>query len=276
VANVIDDRIVRVGFEINGQLKTFERLWIEASGTKFANPNQNECQVRINNLSKEDRDYLITETSPFNKTKKPKRLVIEAGRVSTGVSRIFVGDITECSPSQPPDISLDIKAKTANFQKGNIVSTTAPAGSSLTEIAAVAADQLGVTLQMEAQNKNISNASYNGSQAKMVDALGETGGVNAYIDNDVLVVKDYNVPLKNVMRILDETTGMIGIPEITEEGIKVKMLYDNKTVCGGGVQIKSVLNPAANGTYVIYKLSFDICSRDTAFYLTAEGKRLNG
>ena len=44
------------------------------------------------------RNYILTETSPFNKNKTPKKLIIEAGRVSTGTARLFVGDITASSP----------------------------------------------------------------------------------------------------------------------------------------------------------------------------------
>ncbi len=66
---------------------------------------------------------------------------------------------------------------------------------------------------------------------------------------------------------------MIGIPEFTEQGIKVKMLLDNQTKLGGGLRITSSIYPAVNGDYVIYKLGFDIATRDTPFYYIAEAAR---
>ena len=80
----LDPRLLRVGFEIGGQLKLYDDLAITASGTKYANANQNECELKITNLDKETRDYLLTDSSPFNKNKTRKILTVEAGRVSTG------------------------------------------------------------------------------------------------------------------------------------------------------------------------------------------------
>ena len=54
---------------------------------------------------------------------------------------------------------------------------------------------------------------------------------------------------------------------------KVKMLLDNQTRLGGGLRITSNIYPAVNGEYVIYKLGFQISSRDTPFYYIAEAAR---
>lgn len=54
------------------------------------------------------------------------------------------------------------------------------------------------------------------------------------------------------------------------------MLFDNQTVLGGGINITSKLNPAANGAYTVFKLGFELASRDTPFYYIAEGTRAAG
>ena len=59
---------------------------------------------------------------------------------------------------------------------------------------------------------------------------------------------------------------MIGIPVVTERGVYVKMLLDNTVSVGGSITVKSDINPAANGTYTITKLMFEIANRDTPFY----------
>lgn len=269
----IDLRIVRIGIEINGELRVYENLYVVASGTKFANPLQNECEVKIANLATDVRDYLLTETSPFNANKTPKRIIIDAGRVSTGTFRLFEGDITECVASQPPDITLTIKAKTGQFSKGDIVAVSQAAQTPLSRIAKDVADSLKLSLVFEAKDKNIANYSFSGATLKQVDKLSEAGNVNAYVDDKNLVVKDYNVPLQGVTHTLSAESGMIGIPETTEQGIKVKYLLDPKTQLGGQLTVESKINKALSGDYVIYKLSFDITSRDTAFYWIAECKR---
>jgi hypothetical protein len=264
---------VRFSVEINGRLKTYEGLNIEASGTKFANANQNECEIKVTNMDKATRDYILTETSIFNANRTKKRMILEAGRVSTGYATVYVGDIAGATIGQPPDITLTLKGLTGKDAKGKGVSKSQPSTAKLKNIAAAAAKDMGVTLDFQAKDKDISNYAYTGGAAGEVDELGNAGEVDAYLDDDKLIVKDQHVALTGKMRVLNIDTGMIGIPEITEKGIKVKFLLDNVTTLGGGLKIESVLNPAINGVYVIYKLGFEIASRDTPFYWIAEAIR---
>lgn len=274
-ANELDPRLLRIGIEIGGQLKLYEGLAMTASGTKFANANQNECEVKITNLDEATRNYLLTETSPFNKSKKRKLLTVEAGRKSTGYSLVFAGDITNTVGAQPPDITLTLKAATGDYAKGQIIASSQPGVVPLRNIASRIAQDLGLSLTFEAKPKQISNYSFTGSAVKQVEQLGAMGRVNAYIDDRALVVKDFNAPLAKRTRELSPDTGMIGIPEFTEQGIKVKMLFDNQTVLGGGVNITSKINPAANGLYTVFKLGFELASRDAPFYYIAECARAN-
>lgn len=274
MADEIDPRIVKIGIEIDGQIKYYEDLAIVATGTKFANENENECEVKITNLDKPTRDYLLTETSPFNQNKTPKRLIIDAGRKSYGTNRIYVGDITSAKVSQPPDITITLKATTGNDQKGNVVSKNQPGVANLSTIAQQVAQDLNLSLQFECKDKQLANYSFTGGCLKQVNKLGQSGGVSAFVDDTTLVMKDYGTPLEGRVKVLDMDTGMIGIPEITEKGIKVTYLIDNDTTLGGALDIRSVLNPSVNGTYNIYKLGFNIASRDTPFYYVAEASRI--
>lgn len=276
MATELDPRLLRISVEINGQLKSYEDLEMSASGTKYANANQNECEVKLTNLDKTTRDYLLTETSPFNKNKTRKLLRVEAGRVSTGYSLVFQGDITNAIGAQPPDITLALKAAAGDFAKGDIVARSQPGVVPMRNIAARIAQDLGLSLNFQASAKQISNFSHTGSAAKQVELLGQLGRVNAYVDDAALVVKDWNKPLADRVREVNLDTGMIGIPEFTETGIKVKLLFDNQTVLGGALRVTSRLNPAANGLYTVAKLGFELASRDTPFYYIAEATRSAG
>jgi hypothetical protein len=271
--NEIDPRLVRIGIEVNGRLKTYEGLNLSATGTKYANANQNECEVKLSNLDKATRDFILTETSPFNSNRTPKRFIVEAGRVSYGYSRIYTGVIASAVPTQPPDITVTLKALTANDKKGEVIARNQPGQTPLSRIAQQVAVDLGLSLIFQAQDKQIANYNFTGGALKQVDKIGEVGNVNAFVDDDSLIIKDSNRPLANSARILNIDTGLIGIPEITEQGIKVKFLLDNTTTLGGTLRIQSKIYPTVNGDYVIYKLGFDIASRDTPFYWIAEAKR---
>jgi hypothetical protein len=276
VATDLDSRIVRVSIEIAGQLKTFDGLAVVASGTKYANANQNDCEVKITNLARSTRDYLITEASPYNKSGQRKRLIVEAGRTSTGVSTVFVGDITAATVSQPPDVVVTLKAATGDYDKGNVIQRSLPGTCALSQVAKQVAGDLGLSLNFQCADKQIANYSFTGGALRQVDQLGAAGRVNAFVDDGALILKNYGAPLAGSSRVLNLETGMVGIPEFTERGIKVKMLYDNQTKLGSGLEVSSVLNPAANGSYTVYKLGFELASRDTPFYLIAEAQRADG
>lgn len=272
----IDQRILRVGVEVSGEIRWYEGLQIKASGSKLVSDTQNICDVTIVNLSRDVRNYLLTETSPFNKNKTPKRIIVEAGRVSTGTARLFVGDIISSSPTQPPDIGLDIKAQTGAFKKGELIARSGAAREKLSAIAARVAGDLGASLVFEATDKFIANYSFSGATLRQVNALAAAGSVDAYQDDDELVVKDLGKSVKGRVKIIDNTTGMIGIPEATERGVKVKILFDLQTELGCEIQLTSELNPALDGSYTCYQIDFDLASRDTAWYLTLEASRNDG
>lgn len=268
-----DPRIVRVGVQVGNYINWYQDLAITAEGSKTTNESQAECTVTLANLTKDVRDYLLKETSPFNKKADKKRLIVEAGRRSTGAKRIFEGDITETTITQPPDIELSLKALANNSLKGKIVANTQPATTPLSQIAKKVAEDLELSLNFQAMDKNIANYSFTGSALKQVNKLAEAGNVNAYIDDEFLIVKNLNKPVRGQRRVLNADNGMVGIPETTEKGIRVRFLIDTTTELGSDLRIESELNPSVNGSYTVYKLSFSISNRDIPFYWTAEATR---
>lgn len=270
----LDPRLLRIGIEVNGGLKFYDQGFaVRAVGTKFQSSTQNECEAVITNLDKATQDYILTETSPYNFNKTPKKLVVEAGRKSYGTFRVFTGEIISSKPSQPPDIAVMLRALTGAFLNGNVVSRNQPASTPLSKISQQIATDNNLALNFKATDKGIANYSYSGGSLNQIEYLSKMGLVNAYNDDETLVVKDQNVPANGSITIISKETGMIGIPELTELGVKVKFFIDNKTILGSAIQIISSIYPAANGIYYIYKLSFELASRDIPFYYIAEGSR---
>jgi len=270
----LDPRIIRIGIEVEGRIKFYDDLAVTATGTKYANAIQNEVEVRVANLDRTTRDFILTETSPQNLRRTPKRLIVDAGRKSYGTSRIIIGDIISAVPSQPPDIWLTLKALTGNYEAGNIIARTQPPVSPLSTISKQVAEDLGVTLDFQADDVNVANYSFTGGALKQVNKLGDAGNYAAYVDDTTLIVKNRLEPLRGQVKILNVDSGMIGVPEVTPYGVRVKFLLDNVTKLGGALQVQSSINPAANGLYCIYKLGFDIASRDTPFYYVAEAYKI--
>ena len=268
-----DLRRIRFGVEISGRINWYEGLRVRAGGTKFANAQQNECTLTVSGLSMSTRDHLLTETSPFNSNRTPKRLIIEVGRVSTALFRIFIGDIVSAEPSAPPDVDVIIKAKTQSAQSGNIVAIASGPISKLSAISQRVADEIGLGLDFQALDKNISNFSYTGAALKMVNLLQDSGGVRAFIDDETLIVKNYGSSLSGRIRILGADTGMVGMPKATEKGLDVTFLIDSESLLGGMIRLDGKMNKSLNGDYVIDQLKFDVASHEDPFFYSATCSR---
>lgn len=266
----LDDRIVRVGIDFGGATEYYEGLQITAKGTLYGNDVLNPCEVRIDNLTKEHRDFILTETSPFRTVTRNIQVSLYAGRKSYGAALIYVGNITTSSVTQPPDIGIIMNCSTGYDRQGAIISVNSGPTAPLSSLAQTAADQTGTSLSFTAQDKQIANFSHTGSQQELVNKIAQAGNVDAYVENKTLVVKDAGAPIGQRNKIISLQTGMIGIPEITQNGIRVKFLLDNDTSIGDILTVESQLNPAINGDYVIYKLDFEIANRETPFYWIAE------
>jgi hypothetical protein len=68
---------------------------------------------------------------------------------------------------------------------------------------------------------------------------------------------------------------LIGIPEVTEQGVKLTYLLDNTSKRGGALQLISKVYPTLNGTYRIFDLGWNISSREVPFYWIADCKRIS-
>lgn len=271
----IDPRLVRVSVEIGSEIRQYTDIAIRATGVKAANPLQGECEVLITNVEKSVRDYLLTETSPFNENRSQKRIMLEVGRVSTGYSLLYEGNIFKTSVSQPPDQTIRIKCLTGQFQKSSIVTNSIPGNIPLSQVAQQVAQDIGAVLVFEATDRNISNYSFTGSSTKQVDKLAEVPGIDAYVDNRQLIVKNNNRPLSGRVFRVTPRNGLVGIPETNEFGLKITMLFDARIVLGGRLELETDRYPSLSGRYSIYKLSYNIANRETPFYLIADVTREN-
>lgn len=266
----LDARLVTLQIQIGSRVKTYNNLFISAVGVKYANPLQDEAEITIYNLDKETQDFLITETSPYNFNGQTKTATLLAGRQSYGTTVIYSGNIIYSAITQPPDIGVTLKCLTGNSLKVQVLSRFQPANTKLSVIAAAVAQDMDTRLVFEATDKPINNYSYSGSNLGQIEYLAALGQLNVFLDNGTLVVKNNGEPLRANLRTVSASTGMIGIPQFTERGVRVKFFIDNKTAIGGALSIQSEIYPSVNGIYIIYQLAFQVTNRLVPFYYIAD------
>lgn len=279
MATAFDDRIVKVGLIIDGQQYFFEGLDIRARGRKFLTAEMNQCTVQISNLTREQRNWLLTEASPLvikstdaapgNRERRPVRLSLDVGRKSYGTFRLFIGDCWASDATQPPDIGVTISSLTGNLSAAFTGGWAQSGPRRLSVICQQIAEALDKVLDFQVTNdKLIDNYSWSGSAWYQLEKLNMMGNVRAAVDNDKLLVLDADKAKAGAVRVINMKTGMVGIPSVTQNGVIVRMLVDNSIEIGGEVKIESEINPAANGLFRVDQINFDIANRANPFFYT--------
>jgi hypothetical protein len=283
MSSAFDPRIIEIDIVLPDQTYTFSGDYsIYASGSKFGCATMNSCSLRIDNLTKELRNTILTLASPLLSppsnnpafansqaaTRKPVILNLKAGRQSTGVFLLFTGNVISCEVTQPPDIGIVLRSLTNNFNMSLLANIQQPAVTQLSEIAQTIAIQNGLFIDFEASDKQIDNYSFTGALNNNLEKLNQMGGIQAGVDNGTMWVINAGSVRKNTGFTISESTGMVGIPQVTDQGVTVKVMMNSAILVGGQVTIQSVTNPAANGTFKVAKMDYEIASREQPFWYT--------
>ena len=283
----LDPRVLRVTIDLSGELHCYELrdegadpacvglLAISAKGTKFTSSISNVCDIRISNIDKDVRDKLLSEGTPYARLSPAKNtILIEAGRVSTDLHQVYKGDIITVGVTQAPDITLVMRAMTGKRFKLETTTISQPATAKFSLIAKQVAGELGVPLDFTAPDSPIANFSFSGSLDGLIGELELLSvGIDVYLDDDRLIVKPRFEAIDETTIQIDSEHGLIGIPEFIGVGVRCIVLLKTAIRLGQKLRLTSAVYPAVDGTYVIYRLDFDLASRDSPFFYILEATR---
>lgn len=268
--NAFDSRLLTLTVELPTGTVEYSGLSIYARGRKYDTSIPGECDVVIYNLNPTDRNNLLTQASPLKIGKNtPVNITLSAGRESYGTFILYQGNVTASDVTQPPDIGVSLTAQTLLGAMGLVVNHNQSSIATLKVISQSIADSLGILLDFQAVNdKQIDNYSFTGAALKQVEKLNQMGGIKAYIDGNTLIVQDVGKPRNGQPVLISANTGMVGVPQLTTLGVAVKLMLNPQIMLGGQVIIDSLINPAANGTYYVIQIDFEVANRDTPFWYT--------
>lgn len=287
----MDKRVCYVQIQTQDGGKQIENIAIKGRIERKASATGSTAKISIANLSKPDVEYLTTQTSRFVNPATQKKINVFAGYESAGVGQIFSGDIVSAFPEGLPDTWLNIEAKTNYYNQTNIISYSITEAKTQ-EIAQNIANQYGLAFDWRSTSEKLIDCfNINGSKARLLDELNKLDNFRAYIDNGVLRVVDrheappiesetpkvYNSTVSNTkktgyVKYINADSGLIGIPQIDEYGVKIKILIDPSLNLGDWFKLESRLYPIVNGFYQIYEMVYDFASREPQFYIEIRGK----
>lgn len=272
MSNAFDPRIIIVGIEIDGDIIFLKDLDIRIAGKMFSSATYNFCNMKISNLTREQRNFIITKATPAiisnNPDKAPVKITVDVGRESYGTFRLFEGNCYTSFITEPPDIGIVLQSLTQISASGAMGFNSQGAMTSLKTVAESVAKQCNLKLEFKVKNpKQIANYSYTGGSINQVAKLGLVGDVDAFVFNDTLVVIDKKTYRNDGSFVLSQDNGMIGIPQATQAGASARMLVSPEIQIGYGLTILSKINPAVDqNKYYVSQLGFNICNRDNPFF----------
>ena len=274
---------MRVTIDIDGQLVSYEKLAITCTGTKYSNAIQADAVITIANLDTDVRNYILTEGTPFLRDRQQagRNIIVEAGRSSTDMQLLYIGNIFRATVSDPPEQVISIRAIQHQAAKGRIVSVNYPGQVPLDTIVREVANSIQdlddepLMMDNQATDRMIADYSFTGSALEQIKKIQSFGGLDTWIDNNVLYVVDRDRVLQGLTFVLTARNGMIGIPQPTEQGVRVTMMYDSRIQLGSELDLTSDRYPSLTGIYRIYKVAYNLTNRDTPFYLTLDCNRLS-
>ena len=272
-------RVCYIEIEVNNngtkQLKQLDGLAIKGIVSRKMGAVLAEARVTIANLTRADIEYLSTYTSPYINPSVLKKINIYAGYEQTGYGRIFSGDIYRALPSDMPDTWFNIEAKSL-FYSNRTPITYGAKNTTMQETAKSIAESLNLSFDWQATSmKTLDSFNFMGSKGELIKEYNRLDDVIMFEDNGKLKVVDKLAKRESnkTTKLISKGSGMVGLPEPDERGIKVKCLLDPSLSCGDWVQVKSEKIPNVNGYYQIYELGYDFANREQQFYSVISAKR---
>lgn len=261
------------------------------------------ANITVYNLNREDLGFLSTCAAKWEEQKALLQLYVG---YDDDVRCVFSGWITQAQPEGYPDLALNIKGLTGKEWWGKRVSISKvntsivdllEYASSLTEYPVNIPDYIrkGNILL----NKKIENFSYDGTSWGLLDTLQEMVGGGFTPNRDSLFFSTYNDQTfvwdntyqgesdGNVL-LVNEKTGMIGVPEATTLGVNVTMLLNTRVNIGDKIKLETNRMPILNGYYTVASFSHTgelrgntwqtelCCSRAEKFRTKNEGSLTEG
>lgn len=269
----LNKRIVRVGIEkSDGDFIFFEDLDIRCQGEKWAGPESSMARIQISNLTREQKNFILTVASPMqiNVTgrRTPLMVTLDVGRENVFEPfRLFQGYCYASYVTMPPDIGIVLESTVQSLAASTMMDMNWGALANISTIAASVASTYGLTLNFTATDKKVANFHYTGGLQDALNKLAMSGLVTVFVDNTVLYVADKGKKAGEASPFeLNISSGMVGIPEVCETGVNARCLIRPEIQLGGEITVMSDINPAVNGNYLASHIKYEIANRDDPFW----------
>ena len=223
------------------------------------------ANIVVYGLTQSQMSQLSTYGAPPTITTQ-NMISVSAGDNVTGMSVVFQGAITEArakyTGENAPFIITAVQFMPQAVQTVAALSYNGPV--SVAVIMGNLAQQLGLTLENSGVTSILTNFYQTGSLLDQAKAVAKAANINALIDsrNGLLAIWPLNQARNGQTVLISPTSGLVGYPEFTLNGVMFECLWNPNIVYGKPLQLQSSLKNAT-GTWVPVMIDTNLSSEDT-------------
>lgn len=264
-----------------GYDKMLQGLNIRFRVTTYTNNGMaSDAKIEIYNLNRKDMGYLST----IARTYLQKNYLFRLYAGYEGEEKLlFSGRALQAIPTSYPDVILEINGMSGIEWWGKNIETSKEKVKVM-DLIDYAAQQMGYQVNIddklrknnELLNKTMDSYSFSGSPMDLLqECQNKMGGVSSdpqtvflSVENDQINIWSPSVSTGNKKLLISKDTGMIGLPQPTETGCKVKILMNTGLSTGDVVEVKSERIDVLNGDYYIIGITHEGETRGNSWYST--------
>lgn len=248
--------------------------------TYTSNGMASDAKIDVYNLNRDDLGFLST----IARTYLQKNYLFRLYAGYEGEEKLlFSGRALQAIPSSYPDVILEINGMSSIEWWGENIDTSKDKVTVMDIIDSVA-QKIGYQVNIDEKlrknnellNKVQNNFSFTGSPMDLLQQCQQMmGGVSSDPQTVFLSIENEQINIwspstQNVSRklLISKETGMIGLPQPTETGCKVKILMNTGIKSGDVIELKSDRISLLNGDYYVIGITHEGETRGNSWYST--------
>jgi hypothetical protein len=236
-------------------------LRVSAVVTKAGGTSMSTGEMRIWGMTPSQMNDLSTLGMTIDVGRKilNNQVIIEAGDDDAGVSVIHHGTIWDAWSdfAGMPEVTFHVTAYSGLYEAAKVVLPSSYSG--LTDVATIMAgiaSLAGWNFQNNGVDTKLLDPYYPSTAWEQAQRVAEHANINLALDDGApptLVIWPKDGARNGSVPLVSATTGMIGYPSYTRNGIIVTTRYNPSIGFGQNVKVQSDL-PQANGTWNVFTL----------------------
>lgn len=255
-------------------------LRVQAVITKAGGPSMGTASLRVYGMTKSKMNQLSTLGMAITLVRR-NSVVVEVGEdvaprpyqqpggtatappTTAAPQRtvVFVGTITNAWADfdSAPEVAFIVEAHTGLLETVAPMPPTSVQGTAdVASLISSLATRMGRSFENNGVTAQLSNPYFTGSPLEQARAIAKAAGVEFVDDVGKIAIWQSGQARGGVAPLL-KPPELRGYPTYTSKGIRVSTLFNPSIGYGGSINVQSSLTPA-NGTWVVYKLDYELAS----------------